>query len=59
MDSRSAEYRRIKSRAYQKRVYTKPDDGVAATYRRLLIMEEGAAAAARLRARGLLTIKPQ
>lgn len=59
MDSRSLEYRRIKSRAYQKRVYKKPDDGMAATYSRLRIMSEGAAAAARLIRAGKLTFKSE
>lgn len=57
MDSRSIEYRRMKSRAYQKREYTKPSDGIAAVRERMRIIEEGAAAAARLSASGKLTFK--
>lgn len=57
MDSRSIEYRRAKSRAYQKREYTKPSDGIAAVRNRLRTMREGAAAAARLIRAGKLTFK--
>lgn len=59
MDSRSIEYRRMKSRAYQKRVYTKSFDGVAAVRNRLRTMQEGAAAAARLIRAGKLTFNNQ